>query len=501
MLSLSPIVSWFIRQRMENIQLASNHPVEAQKKLLLQLIRSAEKTEWGKKFDFKSITNPAQYSERIPLQNYESLQPYIERMMQGEQQVLWHSEINWFAKSSGTTGARSKFIPVSSEGLSGCHLKGGRDVMTIYCHNHPGTKIFSGKGLMMGGSHQLHALNDDCRYGDVSAVLMQNLPLAAHLLKTPELAVALMDDWEEKLERMAAITMRQNVTNISGVPTWTLVLLKKILEQTGKKQIHEIWQNLELYIHGGVSFTPYREQFKKLISSENMLYMETYNASEGFFAIQDVDDRDDMLLLTDNGVFYEFIEQGKNICMPLSETELGKVYELVISTNCGLWRYQIGDTVQITSVAPYKIKVAGRTKHFINAFGEEVMVDNTDRALAETCQITGSLVADYTVAPVYFEGNQKGGHEWLIEFEKQPEDLNLFATLLDQSLRSLNSDYDAKRYKDIALQMPVIHQLPKNTFYNWLKSKGKLGGQNKVPRLSNDRVIAEEILKLFFTKS
>lgn len=489
------LVSWFIRQRMESIQQAARHPIGTQEKLLRELLHSARLTKWGKKFDYASVKTSRQFSERVPLQDYESLKPFIERMMTGEQNVLWHSEITWFAKSSGTTGDRSKFIPVSKEGLNGCHLKGGRDTLAVYCHNHPGTKIFSGRSLLMGGSHQINQFNEDCRYGDVSAVMLQNMPLLAHWLKTPELSVALMDDWEEKLERMAEITLRQNVTHLAGVPTWTLILLRKILEKTGKQNIADVWRNLELYIHGGVSFTPYREQFRKLIQSENMHYIETYNASEGFFAVQDDALSDDMLLLTDNGVYYEFIAIESGKCLPLSEVETGKIYSLVISTSSGLWRYQIGDTVQFTSTNPYKIKIAGRTKHFINVFGEEVMVDNTDRAIAETCKKTGALVCDYTVAPIFLEGNKKGGHEWLIEFEKAPADLKEFSFLLDESLRSLNSDYDAKRFKDIALQLPVVHSLPQGTFYHWLKSKGKLGGQNKVPRLANDRRLIEEILK------
>jgi len=494
---LNSLVSAFMRQRIGSIQRTSEHASETQERLLLQLIQSAKATAWGRQYDFASIKSSKQFSQRIPLQDYESLKPFIERMMQGEQNILWRSEIYWFAKSSGTTSDRSKFIPVSKEGLRDCHFKGGRDVMTVYCHNHPNTKIFSGKGLLMGGSHQINKLNEDIHSGDISAVLLQNMPLIAHWIKTPELAVALMDEWEEKLERMAEITIPQNVTHLAGVPTWTIVLLRKIIEKTRKQNIADVWQNLELYIHGGVSFTPYREQFKRLIQSEKMSYLETYNASEGFFALQDSENSDDMLLLMENGVYYEFIDLSTPLKVtPLAEVEKGKTYSLVITTNSGLWRYQIGDTIQFTSTNPYKIKIAGRTKHFINAFGEEVMVDNTDRAISEACKKTNALVSDYTVAPIFFDGNNKGGHEWLIEFEKAPADLKEFTTLLDSTLRSLNSDYDAKRFKDIALQLPVVHSIPAGTFYNWLKSKGKLGGQNKVPRLANVRVVLAEI-KIF----
>jgi len=493
-LSANRIVSWILRNRLESIWHASIYPVETQEKLLRNLIHDSRETEWGKNYEYASIKNPRQFSERVPLQDYESLKPFIERMMQGEQNILWGSEINWFAKSSGTTSNRSKFIPVSKEGLSGCHFKGGQDVMAVYCHNHPDTKIFSGKGLLMGGSHQINQLNEDIRYGDVSAVMMQNMPLLAHWIKTPELSVALMDDWEEKLERMAEITIQQNVTHMAGVPTWTIVLIRKILEETGTQHLDDVWPNLELYIHGGVSFKPYREQFKRLIPCEQMNYVETYNASEGFFAFQDTRDSDDMLLITDNGVYYEFIDLETGKCSTLAEVEKNKIYSLVITTNSGLWRYQIGDTVQFTSTHPYKIKIAGRTKHFINVFGEEVIVDNTDRAIEVACKKTGALVSDYTVAPIFLEGNSKGGHEWLIEFEKPPVRLTEFAFLLDEALRSLNSDYDAKRFKDIALQRPKAHALPAGTFYHWLKSKGKLGGQNKVPRLSNERNIVDDIL-------
>lgn len=502
MLSPSRLVSWILRNRIEGIWHASMYPEETQEKLLRNLIHDSRDTEWGRKYGYASIKNPQQFSDRVPLQDYETLKPFIKRMMKGEQNILWRSEISWFAKSSGTTSDRSKFIPVSKEGLSGCHFKGGRDLMAVYCHNHPETRIFSGKGLLMGGSHQINQLNEDARYGDVSAVMMQNMPLLAHWIKTPELSVALMDDWEEKLKRMTEITVQQNVTHMAGVPTWTIVLIRKILEEAGTQNLADVWPNLELYIHGGVSFKPYREQFKKLIQSESMRYVETYNASEGFFAFQDSDQADDMLLLADNGVYYEFIELNENgqaaKSITLAEVEKGKTYSLVITTNSGLWRCQIGDTVRFTSTHPYKIQVAGRVKHFINAFGEEVMVDNTDRAIAEACRKTGALVSDYTVAPIFLEGGNKGGHEWVIEFEKPPADLKEFTLRLDEALRSLNSDYDAKRYKDIALQLPLVHALPHGTFYNWLKSKGKLGGQNKVPRLSNERKVVEEILALSY---
>ncbi|GIV33980.1 MAG: hypothetical protein KatS3mg031_1515 [Chitinophagales bacterium] len=442
---IQSLVSWFLRKRLAAIRYAAEHPHEVQEVLLKSLLKQASLTEWGRQHGFASIKTPQQFAQRVPLQDYESLRPYIHRMLRGEQNILWAGTVRWFAKSSGTMSDRSKFIPVSSEGLSCCHLRGGRDAVAVYCHNHPETRIFTGRALLMGGSHRIHELNDAIRVGDISAVMMQNMPHVAHWMKTPDLSVALLDDWEQKLHRMTQITSQQYVTQMAGVPTWTLVLLRNILQLTGKQNIKEVWPGLELYIHGGVSFTPYRNQFARLIDPVNMHYLETYNASEGFFAFQDAEAADDMLLLTNNGVYYEFLDTNTGKCLSLGDTEKGKVYSLVITTNSGLWRYQIGDTVRITSVNPYKIQVAGRVKHFINVFGEEVMIHNTDRALAEACEKTGALVTDYTVAPIFFEGSSKGGHEWAIEFKQPPDDLEKFRKILDEALRAINSDYDAKR--------------------------------------------------------
>ncbi|MBA3648118.1 MAG: GH3 auxin-responsive promoter family protein [Chitinophagales bacterium] len=477
------------------------YPLDAQLKIFNSLLQQAANTEWGKKYDYSTIRHPDEFRRRVPVQNYESLKPYFKRIMSGEQNLLWNTPVKWFAKSSGTTSDTSKFIPMTKESIEDCHYKGAIDLLSAYCALNPDTKILSGKGLIVGGSHQINPLNNSSSYGDLSAVLLQNMSFFAQWYRTPDLSIALMDDWEKKLEALALSTINEDVTNLSGVPTWTILLIKRIFEITGKNNLLEVWPNLELYIHGGVSFTPYRREFKTLIRSEKINYYETYNASEGFFGFQFGLNDEDLVLHLSNGIFYEFIPSGEFLSeqpktVLLHEVNTNDNYALVISTNGGLWRYVVGDTIRFTSVRPYRIRVSGRLKHFINAFGEEVIVDNTDRALAEACHRTGAVVKDYTVAPIYLTAENRGGHEWLIEFSNAPEDLGEFTEMLDQSLRSLNSDYDAKRAKDLALLVPVIHQMPPNTFYNWLKSKNKLGGQNKVPRLNNDRVLIDEILKM-----
>jgi hypothetical protein len=497
---INNIIKWYLRQRVQRINYAIDNPVETQEIVFNKLISAASQTEWGRKHHYHSIKHYKDFASRVPLQDYETIKPFIERMMKGEQNVLWHSDIKWFAKSSGTTSDKSKFIPVSAESLNDCHYKAGKDTMALYVEQYPDTEIFSGKGLVMGGSNKTSKLNDAIRFGDVSAVMLQNIPLLGSFLKTPPSEIALLDDWEEKIEKTIEITLKENVTHLVGVPTWTLVLLKEMLLRTGKKYADEIWQHLELYIHGGVSFTPYQNQFRKIIASENMRYMETYNASEGFFGLQnDLTDKN-MALMPDYGIFFEFIpaenaDDDNPPVISLEAVEMEKNYAMVISTNGGLWRYKIGDTITFTSRYPFKFIISGRTKHFINAFGEEVMVDNTDKAIALACEKTGSVVKDYTAAPVYMSSGDKGCHEWLIEFEILPSNLENFTAELDNALQSLNSDYEAKRYKDIALSAPRIHVMSENTFYNWLKRKGKLGGQNKVPRLSNDRKLVEDILK------
>jgi hypothetical protein len=490
-----------MKKRMHQIELFMKYPNEVQEEWLNTLINSAENTEWGKLYDYKSIENERQFKERVPLQSYDTLKPFIEKMLKGEQNILWPSEIKWFAKSSGTTSDRSKFIPVSEEALEECHFKGGKDMLAIYCNNRPDAKMFTGKSLVLGGSHQINQLSPDSFYGDLSAVIIKNLPIWAEMMRTPDMSIALMDNYEEKIEKMARATMEVNVTNIAGVPTWTIVLAKRVLELTGKNNLMEVWPNLELYVHGAVNFEPYQEQFKMLIPNEQMYYLETYNASEGFFGIQDQSEDKDLLLMLDYGIYYEFLlmehfDEENPKTLSLSEVELNKNYAIIISTNAGLWRYVIGDTVKFTSLDPYRIKITGRTKHFINAFGEEVIIDNAEKALTKACAETNAIIKDYTACPIYFQGNEAGGHEWIIEFEKKPNEFNRFVDILDNTLREVNSDYDAKRFKDMALRRPTVHIAPDNTFYKWLKQKGKLGGQHKVPRLANNRTYVDEILQI-----
>lgn len=498
---LSPAISSLARMRRWRIEAWKNNPADAQREVLQDLVSSAQYTEFGRRYGFSSLFNVKSFKEAVPIHEYDDIKPYIERIMQGEQNLLWNSPIYWFAKSSGTTSEKSKFIPISEESLQDGHYKASKDVLSLYYLFNPDSHLLTGKGLVIGGSHTINPVNEEAQYGDLSAVLLQNSPFWGHWLRTPDLSIALMDEWESKIEKLAESTIRENVTSISGVPTWTLVLFKRILEMTGKACMAEVWPSLEVYMHGGVSFTPYREQFQRLIGRD-IHYLEMYNASEGFFAAQDQPGQEGMLLFVDHGIFMEFMpvsEYGKKHpeTIGLQDVELGKNYALVISTNGGLWRYLVGDTIQFTSLKPYRVKVSGRLKHFINAFGEELIVDNTDKAIAEACRITGAVVNDYTAAPVYFSGAENGAHEWLIEFEKEPASLADFTARLDAALKSVNSDYEAKRHKSIALREPVVHALPRGLFAEWLRSRGKLGGQHKVPRLSNDRTHLEEILRLW----
>ena len=490
-----------MKKRIHQIELFMKFPNEVQEEWLEQLLTAAENTEWGKKYHYKSIENIAQFKERVPIQTYDTLKPYIERMLKGEQNILWPSEIRWFARSSGTTNDRSKFIPVSEEALTECHFKGGKDLITLYYNNRPDAQMFTGKSLTLGGSQQVSSFSHDTFFGDLSAVLIKNLPLWAELCRTPDMHIALLENFEEKIEKIAQATKDVNVTSISGVPTWNLLLFKRILEITGKSNLLEVWPNLELYYHGAVNFTPYREQFKKLIPSDSMYYLETYNASEGFFGLQDTEVPGEMLLMLDYGIFYEFLPLDQLAAenpqtLNLADVELYKNYALIISTNGGLWRYLIGDTIRFTSLSPYRIQVTGRTKHFINAFGEELIIDNAEKALSEACNQTGAVIRDYTAGPVYFTDNKAGSHEWIIEFEKEPANFNLFIDVLDDTLREVNSDYDAKRFKSMALQRPLVHNAPDGTFFEWMKLRGKLGGQNKVPRLANNREYLDSILSM-----
>ena len=499
---LNSILTWVMKKRIHQMELFMKYPLEVQDEWMKRLLMTAAGTEFGKKHYFDEILNYDDFKSKIPISTYEDLFPYIDRIMRGEQNVLWPSTIKWFSKSSGTTNARSKFIPVSQEALEECHYKGGKDLMSIYVNNYPETKIFSGKGLGVGGSLQVNDFDptNTSHFGDVSALLMQNLPAWAQFIRTPSLETALMNDWEQKIERIAIETSKVNVTHIAGVPTWTVLLLQHITRICGKQSILEVWPNLEVFFHGAVAFHPYRKLFSDLIPSKQMRYWETYNASEGFFGIQDRTGSDELLLMLDYGVFYEFMATDENgnqeDAVSLADVELGKNYAMLISTNAGLWRYHIGDTVRFTSKSPYRIKISGRTKHFINAFGEEIIVENAETAITRACESTGAVIENFTAAPVYLEQGKRGGHEWIIEFRVLPKDLNEFTAILDDTLKRINSDYDAKRANDLALVAPKIHAVSQGTFYNWMKKRGKLGGQNKVPRLSNSREYVDDILTM-----
>nr|WP_294859027.1 GH3 auxin-responsive promoter family protein [uncultured Fluviicola sp.] len=495
------IFAWVIKKRLHQIELFRKYPEDVQNELFEKLIEQGNQTAYGKQNHFHQITSYQDFKKLVPLNNYESMKPWIDRLMDGEQHLLWSQDTKWFAKSSGTTTDRSKFIPVTKESLEDCHYKGGKDLLALYYENFPNRKLYKGKHLIIGGSAQVLPVSDNAYQGDLSAIIVKNLPWWAEIRRTPSREIALMTDWEEKIERMAKSTIEEDVYIIAGVPSWTLVLARKILEITGKSNLREVWPNLELFMHGGVSFEPYREAFRELIPFDDMHYVETYNASEGFFGIQDVDGSNELLLMLDYGIFYEFIpmhsfeDTDSKTILKLDEVELDEEYALVISTNAGLWRYIVGDTIRFTSKTPYRFKLSGRTKHFINAFGEELIVNNSDFAITEACSKTNAIIRDYTVAPIYMDGKVQGKHEWLIEFDREPNDIQRFLTLLDESLRAINSDYDAKRTKNLALGRPLLHVLKSGSFDNWLQKKGKLGGQHKVPRLMNTREIVEQILQ------
>jgi len=482
------------------MELFLKYPHEVQDELLFSLIKSAENTQIGRKYDFSSMKNYTTFSERIPVSTYEELEPLIELTRKGEQNVFWHSNIKWFAKSSGTTNAKSKFIPVSSEALENCHYKASKDLLCLFLNNNEDSQLFTGKSLRLGGSKQLYEDNNTF-FGDLSAILIDNMPIWAEFSSTPSSKISLMGDWETKLPAIINETMNENVTSLAGVPSWMMVLLQKTLETTGKSNLLELWPNAEVYFHGGVSFEPYKEQYKKLFPKDSFKYYEIYNASEGFFAIQDQNDSDELLLMLDYGIFYEFIPMDtfgtlNQRVIRLNQVELHKNYALVITTNSGLWRYLIGDTIRFTSLSPYRIKVTGRTKHHINVFGEELMVENTDAAVAKTCKEFNCEIVDYTVAPIFMTNQQKGAHEWIIEFKTKPNSIENFRKALDENLQSVNSDYEAKRYNNMTLNPLVLNIARENLFYDWLKQEDKLGGQHKVPRLSNERTYLENLLKL-----
>lgn len=492
-------MSWYLKKRIPLIEHSFRNGADVQHQMFTELMGEARKTSFGRDFKLAEVKTIDQYRERVPLFEYDDLKPYIQRVMHGEQRVLWPGDITWFAQSSGTTSDKSKYIPVSYEALEECQFRGSRDVLAWYYYHNADAKIFQGKGLIVGGSHQVNALAENSYSGDLSAVMMNNMPFIANFLATPSMDIALLPDWENKIQKMIESTHAENVTNISGVPSWTMLLLRGILEKTKASCILEIWPNLELYVHGGVNFSPYKDQFASLVGGD-IAYRETYNASEGFFGVQD-NTNEDMALMLDYGIFYEFIPI--ELCgtdnprtLWLDEVEIGKKYAVVLNTNAGLWRYQLGDTIEFTSRNPFRIKITGRTKSFINAFGEELMVENAEKAMTIAQQKTGAVVSEFTAAPVYLKGKKKGRHQWLIEFNTEPESLEYFADVLDQELCNANSDYESKRKGNMVLERLEMVVCKPQTFYKWLKRKQKLGGQHKIPKLCNDRKIIEEIIKI-----
>ncbi len=497
---INSIISWFLKKRIHQIELFLKYPIDVQDELLMRLVDTAKDTRFGKIYGFSYLKTYKEFAKTVPIQQYESIEPLIEKCRKGEQHIFWPTKIKWFAKSSGTTNAKSKFIPVSDEAIENCHMKAGKDMLCLYINNNEDTQLFTGKGLRLGGSAAVYEDNNSY-FGDLSAIIIENMPFWADFSSAPSQETALMGEWEAKMEAIIEETIHENITSLAGVPSWMLVLLNRVLEKTGKKDILEVWPNLEVYFHGGVNFNPYKEQYKKLLPKKDFRYYETYNASEGFFAIQDRNNSDELLLMLDYGVFYEFIPMdvfdGENsMAISLSEVKKDINYAIIITTNSGLWRYLIGDTVKFTSLHPYRIKITGRTKHFINVFGEELIIENTENALKKACKKTNATIIDYTVAPVFMGTNQKGGHEWIIEFSNPPKNIEYFTELLDNALKSINSDYEAKRYHNMTLGLPKIHEAKQGLFYNWLKEKGKLGGQHKIPRLSNSRKFLEELLVL-----
>ncbi len=497
---VNSIASWFLKKRIHQMELFIKYPHEVQHELLRHLLSKAKNTEIGKKYSFSEIKTHSEFARRVPIQKYEDYEACIERSRQGENNIFWPTPIKWFAKSSGTTSAKSKFIPVSEDSLEHCHYNAGKDLLCMYLNNNPQSQLFNGKSLRLGGSKEIYK-NNGTAYGDLSAILIANMPFWAEFSSTPSNEVSLMNDWEVKMQAIVNETIKENVTSLAGVPSWMLVLLNNILETTGKDNLFEVWPNLEVYFHGGVSFDPYAPQYQKILPKEDFRFYEIYNASEGFFACQDQNDSKELLLMLDYGIYYEFIPMDSygsenEKAIPLAEVETGKNYAVVITTNAGLWRYKIGDTVKFTSISPYRIKVTGRTKHHINAFGEELIIENAEAALKKTSLVTNCEIVDYTAAPIFMEGKEKGAHEWIIEFKNPPRDFEKFKYELDLALQQVNSDYEAKRYNNMTLNMPKIHQARERLFYDWLKKNDKLGGQHKIPRLSNSRDYVEELLRM-----
>lgn len=493
------VVNWFIKQRIDQIQNFIDHPIETQKGILSSLLYHAEETEYGKIHGFSSVSNYEDFKRNVPIVSYEDFEPYIEKARQGQRDIIWPGLIRQFAKSSGTTNAKSKFIPITDESLEYCHFKAGKDLVSIYANNHPENQLFAYKNLRLGGSAEVYE-QFNTKFGDLSAILIDNLPFWVEITTTPSKKVSLMSEWETKLKAIVSEVKNAEVGSLTGVPSWMMVLLQRVLKETNAGSISEIWPNLEVFFHGGISFKPYRDQYRQIIGKD-INYYEIYNASEGFFGIQDQHGSDEMLLMLDYGIFYEFIPMedfGKENprVLSLENVEKNKNYALVITTNGGLWRYLIGDTVCFTSLNPFRIKISGRTKHYINAFGEELMIDNVECALHKACEKTGAQITEYTGAPIFMSENGSGAHEWIFEFSKEPSSLEDFTDIFDEHLKSINSDYEAKRYLNMTLKRPVVNVAKPNLFYHWMESRGKLGGQNKVPRLCNDREYIDPLLML-----
>ena len=500
-MSITSLLGGVFKSRQTHIEAYTHNSEEIQRRVMTHLVQQGQRTQYGKTWGMNNVRTYEDFANRMPVTTYEELKEPIDRMRHGEADVLWPGVVKWFAKSSGTTNDKSKFIPVSADGLKNIHYKGGKDAVALYLRNNPKSKLFDGRSLILGGSHSPNYNVANSIVGDLSAILIENINPLANLVRVPKKSIALMPDFEAKREAIARQTLHANITNISGVPSWMLSVLVRVLELSGKNTLAEVWPDLEVFFHGGIAFGPYREQYHHLVGSSQMQYMETYNASEGFFGLQDAPNDESMLLMLDYDVFYEFIpmdEFGRDnaTIVPLWGVVPGQNYAMVISTSCGLWRYIIGDTVMFTSTQPYKFKITGRTKYFINAFGEELIMDNAEQGLAYACKTTGAEVLEYTAAPVFMDAEAKCRHQWLIEFSRQPSSLDVFAKALDQRLQQLNSDYEAKRHKDITLQQLEVVVARPNLFNDWLKSKGKLGGQHKVPRLGNSRKNIDELLQM-----
>jgi hypothetical protein len=496
---VNKVMELLMSSRMRQIENFMKNPIETQESILFKNLSQARNTEYGNLYGFKEIDSYQGFQEHLPLVKYEDFEPFIEKARKGIPDVTWKGKIKWFAKSSGTTNAKSKFIPISEESLEECHYASGKMMFAIYLNNHPDTEIFKNKNLRLGGSSEIYQKYDTL-FGDLSAILIDNLPFYAELRNTPNKQISLMSEWETKMKAISNAVIKEDIGCLTGVPSWMLVLLNNVLAETGKEKLDEVWPMLEVFFHGGISFKPYEENYG-LLTNKKLNFYELYNASEGFFGIQDQSDSKDMLLLLDNGIFYEFIpmeeiHSDSPKVVQLQEVEIGKNYAIVITTNGGLWRYIIGDTVKFTSKDPFRIIVSGRTKHYINAFGEELIIENAEEGLKRSCQATGAIIKEYTAAPIYMDGKSKGAHEWIIEFEKMPEDVEKFTQILDETLQELNSDYEAKRYKNITLNQLKLHVAKPDLFFDWMKSRGKLGGQNKVPRLANTREFLDPLLKL-----